>query len=295
MLVPGSASQSLAAALAAETGRPLATPEYRWFPDGEECASVPDLAASAESGGSNDGTPAETVVVASTPSNDALVELLQLQDACREAGVDRVTTVLPYMGYARQDSSFGPGEPVSARAVARAVSTGTDRVVLVNPHERGVTEYFDCETAVVDAAARLAAPLPDDLSEPVFLAPDASAESLAASARDAYGRGSTDFFEKERDRETGEVSVHPHDADVAGRDVIVVDDIVATGSTMSHAVAALHDRDCGRVFAACVHGVLAGNARVKLAAAGVESVFATDTIERGETAVSVAPALVDAL
>ena len=291
MLVPGSASQSLAAALAAETGRPLATPEYRWFPDGEECASVPDL--TPEEGAS--GTPDEAVVVAATPSNDALVELLQLQDACREAGVGRVTTVLPYMGYARQDSSFAPGEPVSARAVARAVSTGTDRVVLVTPHEASVTDYFDCETAVVDATDRLADPLPDDLSEPLFLAPDASAESLAVGVRDAYGRGATDFFEKERDRDTGEVSVRPHDADVAGRDVVVVDDIVATGSTMSEAVAALHDRGCERVLAACVHGVLAGNARTKLAAAGVERVLATDTIERGETAVSVAPVLADAL
>ena len=286
MIVPGSASQSLAAALAAETGRALATPEYRWFADGEECASVPGVA---------DAVPAEAVVVASTPSNDALVELLQLQDACREAGVDRVTTVLPYMGYARQDSAFGPGEPVSARAVARAVSTGTDRVVLVDPHERSVTEYFECETAVVDAADRLAAPLPDDLSEPLFLAPDTSAESLATAVRDAYGRGTTDFFEKERDRDTGDVSIRPSDADAAGRDVVVVDDIVATGSTMSRAIAALRDRGCGRVFAACIHGVLAGNARTKLAAAGVESVLATDTVERGETAVSVAPTLADAL
>lgn len=283
MFVPGSTSQSLAAALADETGRPLATPEYRWFPDGEECASVPDFA-----GG-------EAVVVAATVSNDALVELLQLQDAVREAGAEAVTTVIPYMGYARQDRAFEPGEPVSARAVARAVSTGTDRVVLVNPHEAGVAEFFDVETVVVDAAARLADPLPDDLADPLFLGPDESARGIAATTRDAYGRGAVDHFEKERDYDTGEVTVRPSDADAAGRDVVVVDDIIATGSTMSEAVAALHERGPDRVFIACVHPMLVGNARTKLAAAGVERVFGTDTVEREASAVSVAPIIADAL
>ena len=283
MIVPGSASQALAAALADETGRPLATPEFDRFPDGEVCAAVPDF----------DGE--EAVVVAATTSNDALVELLQLQDAVREAGAETVTTVLPYMGYARQDRAFEAGQPVSARAVARAVSTGADRVVLVTPHEPGVADFFEAPVEIVDAASLLAEPLPADLADPLFLAPDESAESLSVAARDAYGGGETDFFEKERDYDTGAVTITPSDATVGGRDVVIVDDIVATGSTMSEAVAALRERDAGDVYAACVHGMLVGNARTKLAAAGVERVVATDTVERAESAVSAAPLVARAL
>ncbi|MFD1569607.1 ribose-phosphate diphosphokinase [Halorubrum laminariae] len=283
MIVPGSSSQLLAAALAEETGRPLATPTYDRFPDGEGLAAVPDF----------DGESA--TVVATTDSDATWVELLQLQDAVREAGATDVTTVIPYMGYARQDRSFGDGEPVSARAMARAVSTATDRVVLVNPHERAVTEFYDVPVTVADAAAVLADPLPADLADPLFLAPDAGAIDIAETVHDAYGAGDTDYFEKHRDRDTGDVEVSPSDASVGDRDVVVVDDIVATGSTMSEAVGVLTDRDAARVFAACVHPMLAANAVTKLRGAGVDRIVGSDTIERGCSVVSVAPALADAL
>jgi len=81
------------------------------------------------------------VIVASTVSSDAHLEVLQLQDAAREAGVEEVVTVLPYMGYARQDAAFEAGHPVSARAVARSISTGADRLLTVNPHETAVCEF----------------------------------------------------------------------------------------------------------------------------------------------------------
>jgi ribose-phosphate pyrophosphokinase len=282
MLLPGSTSQSLAAALATETGRELAAVEYDRFPDGELLAAVPGF----------DG--GEAAVVAATTSSDAHVELLQLQDAALEAGADAVTTVLPYMGYARQDTAFDQGHPVSARAVARAISAGTDRVVLVNPHEPAVERFFEVPVEVVDACPLLSAALPGDLGEPLFLAPDDGAVDLARSVRDGYGRGETDFFEKTR-LSGSEVELAPSDASVEGRDVVVVDDIVATGSTMSEAVGLLHGRGVGRVLTACVHPVLARDARTKLARAGVEAIYATDTVERQVSTVTAAPAIAEVL
>ena len=264
MIVSGSASQSFAAALATATGRELGAVAYDRFPDGELHAAVPEFDAD------------HAVVVVSTVSSDAHVQLLQLQDAVREAGASEVTTVLPYMGYARQDRAFSAGEPVSARAMARAISTGTDRVLTVNPHEEAICDFFDVPAESVDAAGRLADPLPADLADPLFLAPD---------------EGATDHFVKERDHDTGEVVVEPSDAAVGDRDVVLVDDIVATGSTMSEAIDVLHDRGVDRVFVTCLHPLLVENARTKLARAGVAALYGTDTIERPESRVSAAPAV----
>ena len=282
MIVPGSTSQSLAAALADELDEAVAPVTYDRFPDGELVSGIGDV------------QPDRAIVVASTTTSDAHVEVLQLQDAAREAGADEVITVLPYMGYARQDEAFEPGHPVSARAVARAIGTGADRVLTVCPHETAITEHFDPPAIAVEAAPRLAEPLPAGLTDPLFLAPDEGAIDLAASVRDAYGAGDTDHFEKTR-RSGTEVEITPHDADVADRDVVVVDDIVATGSTMSESIAVLGERGVGRVFVACVHPLLARDAMTKLARAGVEAIYGTDTIERPVSAVSVAPAVADAL
>jgi len=281
MIVSGSTSQALAAALARELEEPLAAVEYDRFPDGELLAAAPGVA---------DAEPDRAVIVASTISSDAHLEVLQLQDAVREAGVDEVVTVLPYMGYGRQDKAFEPGHPISARAMARAISTGADRVLTVDPHEEAVCEFFEPTATAVDAAGRLAEPLPDDLVDPVFLSPDAGAIDLAETVCDAYGTGETDYFEKVRHSGT-EVEITPSDVDVADRDVVVVDDIIATGSTMSEAVGVLRERSVGRVYITCVHPLLARNAVTKLSRAGVEAIYGTDTIERGVSTVSVAPAL----
>jgi ribose-phosphate pyrophosphokinase len=288
MIVPGSKSQALASSLAGALDDTLAVPQFDRFPDGETFAAVPAAGEDA---------PTRAVVVASTPSNDAYVELLQLQDALREAGAEEVVTVIPYMGYARQDKVFEPGQPISARAMARAVSTSTDRVVLVTPHEPAVREFFDVPVDIVDAADRLALPLErldSPLEDPLFLSPDDGAIDIAHTVCDAYGEGDTDYFEKTRHSGT-EVTIEPSDAPVEGRDVVITDDIIATGSTMAESVAVLRERGAERIFTACVHPLLARAARSKLEAAGVERVYGTDTLERDVSDVSAAPVVASVL
>ena len=282
MIVSGSTSQTLAASLARELEEPLADVVYDRFPDGELRASVPGFEGD------------RAVIVASTVSSDAHLEVLQLQDAVREGGAEEVVTVLPYMGYARQDKSFADGQPITARAVAKAISTGADRVLTVTPHEEAVCDFFEPTATAVEAAGLLADPLPDDLVDPVFLSPDAGAIELAERVRDAYGTGETDYFEKVRHSGT-DVEITPSDVAVDGRDVVVADDIIATGGTMSESVEVLRDRNAARVFVTCVHPLLVSSASTRLARAGVEAVYGTDTIERPASAVSVAPVLAEHL
>lgn len=278
MILSGSASQTLAARLADELDESLGATTTKRFPDDELHVTVTE--------------PIEerAIIVASTVSSDAHIELLQLQDAARQAGADEVVTVLPYMGYARQDQTFEPGEIISTRAAARAISTGTDRVLTVTPHEDDVESFFDVPTTVIDGAPRLAEPLPEDLADPLFLGTDAVAAPLADGARNAYGTGDSDYLTEPEDGERPA----PTEATLAGRDVVVVDDVVGTGSTMSGSVAVVAG-DAERIFAACVHPVFATGALSKIARVGAESIYGTDTLERVISDVSVAPALVDAL
>ncbi len=282
MIVPGVTSQVLAAALADATGRDMAAVDRTRFPDGEllvEIESTPGDAA---------------IVVASTTSSEAHMDLLLLQDALREAGVSDLTTVVPYLGYARQDTAFEAGQPVSVRPVARAIGAGTDRVITVNPHEDEVIEHFEVPATAVDAIGRLVDALPSDLTDPLFLAPDGAARGLAATLRESYGRGTSDHLEKTRHSER-RVEVAPTDADGADRDVVLVDDIISTGSTMVEAVRSLRDRTPERILATCVHPLLVEDAYGRLSRAGVDGVYGTDTIEHPVSAVSVAPTIADAL
>jgi len=141
--------------------------------------------------------PDRAVIVASTVSSDAHLEVLQLQDAAREAGVEEVVTVLPYMGYARQDAAFEAGHPVSARAVARSISTGADRLLTANPTRRQSASF----RADGDGRRRCGSTGRATARRPRgagLSLPDAGAIDLAETVRDAAGAGETDYFEKTR-------------------------------------------------------------------------------------------------
>lgn len=286
MILSGSASQSVAIALGEHIDETVAPVRYERFPDGELMTSV-DVDAPLSING-------RAIVVASTSSARAHIEVLQLQDIAVEAGADEIVTVIPYLGYARQEIAHHPGQPASARAIAGALSATTDRVITVDPHEPLVADYFEVPCTITSAVSSLADAVPSDLEDPVFLAPDEGAKDLAVTVADTYGRGRADHLEKTR-ISGDEVDISAAESNISGSEVIIIDDIVATGSTIATAARMLGQAEVGAVHVACVHPLFVGSAYSRLKAAGVESIVATDTIERPVSTVSAASAIADAL
>lgn len=297
MILSGSVSQAVANTLGDILDEPVLPLSYRRFPDGELIVEV-DRSASLPVGATiDDGgftLDDRAVIVCSTPTPRAHLELLQLQDLATSAGAERIETVIPYLGYARQEVAHEPGQPASARAIARAIGANTDHVVTVDPHEPVVAEYFPAECTITSAISPLADALSVQSDAPVFIAPDEGARSLAIELRAAYGAGEVDHFVKER--LSGEtVEITPSEIDVTDREVILVDDIIATGSTMADSARLLLDRGATTVRVACVHPLLVTSGYTRLRRNGVAEIVATDTLERTVSQVSAAGPIASAL
>jgi len=256
-------SQILAAEVADALGCPLGGVKFSRFPDGEHY-----LQAGA--------VEPEMVVVGSVPDSDALVQLLLLVDACEGADT---SLVVPYMGYARQDRQFHHGEPLSARAVAAALSRGISRVFTVNIHKESVLGHFRVPSFDLSLAGEMAAYISGlGLENPLVLAPDEGAAGFAAGVA-AAGGWDADHLKKTR-LSGEEVTMEPKALSARGRDVVIVDDIISTGVTLAAEAGMLRDQGARTVSAACVHGVLAEGAYLRLLSHGVRDVACSDTIER---------------
>jgi ribose-phosphate pyrophosphokinase len=281
MIIGGPASQLLAGRVAATLNETLALCDYKTFPDGE---SYSRIVAELDD---------EIIIIQSTPTDQDLVYLLQLLDICQGRAIK---LVIPYFGYARQDKIFQPGEPMTARAVAMALNPFLKggSVHLVNIHAPSIMAHFQCPTFNLDATQLLAERIESlGLSDTVIISPDKGAMKMAQTAAAALGCD-CDFLQKTRLSGT-EVSMAPKDVAVAGRDVVIFDDMIATGGTMATAITMLRQQGAKRVYLAAVHPVLTGSAVLKLYRSGVEAVLATDTLDKGVSTVSVAPLIARAM
>jgi ribose-phosphate pyrophosphokinase len=271
-------SQVLATRVARALDVKLVDVKYARFPDGEHYLRSGEL---------DD----ETIIIGGITDNDALVQLLLLIDACADS---RCHLVLPYMAYARQDKQFKQGEPLSARAVARALSFGVSDVTTVNIHDPAVLEHFSVPARNISIAEDIGLFLRTlDLNNPLILAPDDGALKFAEGVA-SVGGWEYDYLEKTR-ISGSEVLMAPKQLLAASRSVVIVDDIISTGGTIATATGMLYHQDAQEVYAACVHGVFTEGAYGRLISKKIRDVICSDTIERACSRVSAADRIAHAL
>ena len=282
-VVAGSASLGLGKELARVLGAPLVDVAFEkhagGFPDGERYVRLRD---------SVDG--AHVILVQSTQPDAKIMELFLLQDAVVEAGSRRITLVIPYFGYGRQDRRFEPGEPVSVRALARRLQLNADAVYTVSVHNPESLGFFEIPAKDVSGMPAIARYL-ETGDVDLVLAPDDNAQRFAREVGEVLGVD-WDFLEKKR-IDSYTVETKPKRLDAKGRNVAIVDDVISTGGTIATAAKMLREQGAKRVVAACVHGVFAKDALSRLQAC--DEVVATDTLLSPATKVSVAPEIAAAL
>ena len=223
----------------------------------------------------------DVFVIQSTsyPANDHLMELLVGLDALKRSSARRVTAVVPYFGYARQDRKSSPRTPISAKLVANMITAaGADRVLTLDLHAGQIQGFFDIPTDNLIAAPVLVKDIRDHHSRQdlVIVSPDVGG---VVRARDIARRVDADLAIIDKRRERAGVSeVVNIIGDVAGRRCILIDDIVDTAGTLCNAAAALIESGASGVYAYVTHGVLSGDAVSRVADSPIESLVITDSI-----------------
>jgi ribose-phosphate pyrophosphokinase len=274
-LLAGNSNLPLAKAIADYLEIPLTEASVRRFADEEVFVEV------------NENVRGEDVfVVQSTsyPANDNLMELLICIDALMRASAKRITAVVPYFGYARQDRKPGPRTPISAKLVANLITkAGADRVLSMDLHAGQIQGFFDIPTDNLWAAPVMAADIQARLANKqlMVVSPDVGGVVRARSLAKRLDNAPLAIVDKRREK-AGESEVMNIIGEVEGRCCILVDDIVDSAGTLCNAAAALKSQGATDVYAYCSHGVLSGGAAARVQASELSELVVTDTIYPGE-------------
>lgn len=277
IIIGGSSSPRLTNELANELKAARGRTEIKRFPDGEGYVRVLDAL---------DGR--DVVLVSNTFPDEKIVETLLICDAIEEFEYKRFTLVIPYFGYSRQDKKFNPGEPISARAMARSLEVYPDEVITVDIHAESTIDWFEaCDAKNVSGIQEIAEKL-KEIGVDFIVSPDEGRIKMAEKVASAVGV-SSDYLVKER-IDGNIVRIEPKSIDVAHMRVAIVDDIISTGGTIIKASNELKKLGAASVIAACTHGLFANNALDRLNMC-CDNIISSDTLENQTTAYSVAPAI----
>ena len=214
------------------------------------------------------------------PANDNLMELLIMIDALKRASAKRITAVIPYFGYARQDRKPGPRTPISAKLVANLITTaGADRVLSIDLHAGQIQGFFDIPTDNLFAAPVMSADIQARFGgrNIMVVSPDVGGVVRARALAKRLDNAPLAIVDKRRER-AGESEVMNIIGDVEGRFCVLVDDIVDSAGTLCNAAAALKAAGAEDVVAYCTHGVLSGGAVARVEGSELTELVITDSI-----------------
>lgn len=281
IVIGGSASMDLAKELASVMGCDYIQAATTTFPDGE-CYTRIDAEKLDD----------DVVIVQTTSPDSKLIELLLLQDAVRRLGAKSITLVIPYFGYARQDRVFKPGEPESAKVMCQHLDMNCDRVITVDIHKEAVLNYFNHPHKDLKAAPVIAEYFKGKGIDMV-LSPDIGASGRAKMVGEVMGVP-YDHLEKTRLSGT-DVRIAPAKADVKGKKVLIVDDMISTGGTIIAAAYALREAGAAGISVACTHGVFVNNAIEKFTGSSLDALLSCNTLNNPVSHISVASLIAEAI
>jgi ribose-phosphate pyrophosphokinase len=269
-LMSGNANRPLAEAVADHMDAPLTKAQVRRFSDNEIFVTIDENVR---------GEDVFVIQSTSYPANDHLMELLICLDALRRASARRITAVIPYFGYARQDRKTGGRTPISAKLVANLICTaGANRVLTMDLHAGQIQGFFDIPTDNLFSLPVLEADMRANysLKDLVIISPDVGGVVRARQIADKLGAPLA-IVDKRRPR-PGESEVMNIIGEVEGRDCILIDDIVDSAGTLCNAAAAIMKKGAKSISAYVTHGVLSGGAVDRVEKSVMKELVVTDTI-----------------
>ena len=287
-IVLGPASRDLGLKIGNALGAPVVPVDFKRFPDGESYLRLTEEV---------EGEDVAVVQTTGPPQDSNLLQLLLLVDATRHLGAKSVVAVVPYIAYGRQEKRFRPGEAVSANTVFKLFrDVGISSLITVDFHSPELLGSSGIRFENVSAMSSLAnfMKMRYNLSGAFSLAPDEGAVD-AVKVTSKVLEGGYGWLEKTRDKVTGEVTFELKALNVKGEDAVVFDDIISSGSTMIHAVKSLREMGAKRIYAACVHPLLIGEAKERILKEGALEIVGTDAVQSSVGVVSVAPLVAEVL
>lgn len=286
-VISGKTSEEIARKLSKKIKANLVKSSIKIFPDGESKITLSGKISKKKS-----------IIVQSIypPVDSNLIQALSLISKTKEISSE-VIAVIPYMGYARQDREFLPGEIVTMKVLAKLFkSAGASKIITVDVHSLIGFNYFTIKSKNVTAIPDLVKYFKKlSLKNPLVVSPDQGGKERA---REFAREFDLDFIalHKKRDRKTGKVKIITKNVDeVNGRDLILVDDMISTGGSIINATQFLKKQKCKRVFVACTHALLMNDAERKIRKAGVTKIVSTNTIPGKTSLVDVSNTIAKAI